>query len=136
MGLTGRYDFKGIQKVVIAAINAALAGTTWGASLLGSVWFKVFSPVENLLVGSAINYLTNKGLIVLNLADIMVEGAIDQSALDRAINDGLGRVSKGGLTPEEGKAIDDRVRKAADEDISFGAVPPDNGVPDVSDQGF
>lgn len=57
------------------------------------------------------NWLANKGLIVLNLGAIYVEGELDQKAFDKAIGDALLKV-EAGVTPEEGKRLDAEVIKA------------------------
>lgn len=121
MGLTGKYNFPGIQKAGAAAIKAALASTTWGAAFIASVWFKVFQPVEDRLLDDAINYLANQGLIVLNLGAIIVNGKVDQVLFDRALDEGLKRVELGRdkLTAEQGKAIDDDTIAAARRFIPF-----------------
>lgn len=124
MGITGKYNFPGIQKAAKAAIEAALAATTWGSSILASVWFKFFSPAEDMLIDDAINFLANQGLIVLNLGAIYVNGQIDQGLFDQALDEGLKRVENGRdkLTAQQGKAIDDDVIKAARKFIDFGAA--------------
>lgn len=124
MGLTGRYNFPGIQKAAGVAIDALLAGTTWGAWILASPFKIVLAPLRNLIV----NFLANRGLIILNIGANIVDGVVDQKGLDMAIDAGLKRVMQGRdtITPEEGKAIDDEVRKAFDEDADLGAA--DSGV--------
>lgn len=74
-----------------------------------------------MLLEAAIEWLTNKGLIVLNLTANIVNGEIDQAALDSAMEEGFKKIQQGRdkLTPEQGKAIDDAVIKAADKFISF-----------------
>lgn len=129
MGITGKYSFPGIQKAGRLAIEAALASTTWGASLLANGIFKLFSPLEGVLLDAMINWLANKGLIVLNLGAIVIEGNFDQAAFDDAMQAGLDRVKQGNLTPAQGKAIDDAVRKAFDLDVNLGAA---DGVSDLS----
>lgn len=132
MGLTGRYDFKGIQKLSVAAIDAAIAGTTWGASAV----FKFFQPAVDVLLNMLINWLANKGLIVLNLGAVFVNNELDQAAFDKALSDAWEKIEQGRdkLSPEQGAALDDAVRKAASRFIDFGAA--NNGVPDVQDSGF
>lgn len=123
MGLTGRYDFKGIQKLAGRLIDGLLAGTAWGAWLLASP----FKPVVNLVRDMLVNYMANKGLIILNIGVNIIDGVLDQKALDRALDDGIRRVMQGRdkITPLEGKAIDDRVRKAFDENADLDVVNPD-----------
>jgi hypothetical protein len=112
VGITGKYNFTGIQKAGVAAIDAALAGTTWGASIVASVFFK---PIENWFLEFAINWLANKGLIVLNLGAIVVNGEVDQALFDNAMDAGLKRVEQGRdqITEAEGLNIDQEVILAA-----------------------
>lgn len=125
MGITGKYDFPGIQKAGVAAIKAALATTAWGLALIASPVFRFFEPVEDAVVGQIINWLANKGLIVLNLGAIIVNGEVDQVLFDKALDDGLKLVEKGRdkISAKQGKAIDDEVIKAARRFIDFGAAP-------------
>lgn len=117
MGITGRYDFKGIQKAASIGLNALLAATGWGAWLLASP----LRPLLNLVEEWSINFLANRGLIVLNIGEIWIDGKLDQMALDRALEDGLRRVEQGRstITPAEGQAIDDKVREAFDRDVDL-----------------
>lgn len=126
MGITGRYDFKGIQKAVGVAIDALLAATTWGAWILASPFRPVVTLTENMLT----NFLANRGLILLNIGAIIVDGEIDQTRLDSALDAGIKRVQQGRdkITPAEGAKIDADVVKAFDADADFGAS---NSVPDV-----
>ncbi len=119
MGITGRYNFPGIQKAAGAAIDALLAGTTWGAWILASPFKIVLAPLRDLIV----NFLANRGLIILNIGANIVDGAVDQAKLDAALDAGIKRVMQGRdkITPQEGKKIDDDVRKAFDKDADLGA---------------
>jgi hypothetical protein len=118
MGLTGRYDFKGIQKLASAGVNVALGATQWGAWLLASPFRGSIDAAEKMII----NWLANRGLIVLDVGYFMVNGAIDQKRLDQALTKGLQRVQQGRdkITPAEGKAIDDEVREAFDADADLG----------------
>lgn len=138
MGITGKYDFPGIKKAGVAAIELALASTSWGASLLANGFMKFFAPAEDFLLGLAINWMANKGLIVLNLGADWANGNIDQAAFDKSVEDGLKRVQQGRdkITPEQGKAIDDAVIKAADTFIDFGAAPDPGSVRGNVDTGL
>ncbi len=124
MGITGKYNFPGLQKAGRIAITAALAASSWGAALLASPWFKFFAPVEDEAINTAINILANQGLIILNIGAIFVDGKFDQSAFDKAMADGIQKIQLGRdkLTPEQGKAIDDAIRKAFDNDVDLGAT--------------
>lgn len=104
MPLSGKYDFPGIQKAGVAAIKAILASFSWGAALLAGP----FGKIPDFILDWVINWLANKGLIVLNIGAIYIDGHFDQAGFDKSIEDGLSRVKKG-VTPEEGKVIDDAV---------------------------
>jgi hypothetical protein len=112
VGITGKYNFPGIQKAGVAAIEVALASTSWGASLLANAVFKFFAPIEEALLEKAINWLANNGLIVINVGAIFLEGEFDQKNFDEKMDDALKRVEQGNLTDAEKKAIDDEVIKA------------------------
>ncbi len=120
MGITGRYDFKGFQKAAGVAIDALLAGTSWGAWILASPFKIVIQPIRDLIV----NFLVNRGLIILNVGAVIVDGVVDQKKLDAAIDDGIKKVMQGRdkITPAEGKKIDDAVREAFDNDADLGAT--------------
>jgi hypothetical protein len=117
MGLTGKYDFKGIKEKGAKGILLALSVTTWGTWLIAHS----FSPVLDFLIKTLVNWLANKGLVVLNIGAIYVNGEFDQKAFDKAMGDGIRKVeeAKGKLTPEQIKAIDDEVIKAADRFIPY-----------------
>lgn len=123
MSLTGRYDFKGIQKATGALIDSLIAGTGWGAWILASPFKPFIAAIRDLLV----NFLANRGLIIINIGVNIVDGVLDQKALDSALEAGITKVMKGRdkITPAEGKKIDDEVRKAFDRDADLGA---DDGV--------
>lgn len=123
MPIGARYDFKGIQKATGFLIDSLVAGTGWGAWLLASP----FRPVVAFFRDALVNFLANRGLIILNIGVNIVDGIIDQKALDSALDAGIKRVMQGRdkITPAEGKAIDDKVREAFDRDADLGA---DNGM--------
>lgn len=135
MGITGKYNFPGIQNGAKAAIKAALATTGWGLALLANPFFKFFEPVEDAAIDEAINFLANEGLIVLNLGAIVVNGEVDQTLFDKALDDGLKLVEQGRdkISDKQGRAIDDDVIKAARRYIDFGAP---GGLPDNGDSGL
>ena len=120
MGVTGRYDFKGIQKAAGVVIDALIAGTGWGAWLLASP----FKPVVGFFRDMLINWLANRGLIILNIGVNIIDGTLDQKALDAALDDGIKRVMQGRdkITQAEGQSIDDKVRQAFDADADLNAA--------------
>lgn len=121
MGLTGKYDFDGIKKANALGLRALLLSfkvTAWITKL------PLFGPLSELLG----NLMANKGLVFLNNIASHVNGHFDQQALDDSIEAGLKRLERAAetgetITPEEGKAIDDAVIKAADKAIPYGKPP-------------
>lgn len=118
MGITGKYDFPGIKRLGAAAIRSALALSPWTA------WFLRMPIGTTLLTELLANYLANKGLLILNLGAIVVEGELDQKQFDAAMSAAFDQIqAKGGrekLTAAERKAIDDEVIKAARKLIVIG----------------
>lgn len=106
--MPGNYDFPGIKKVGTAAIEAVLAGTGWGAKIIGSP----FRPVIKMLIGYAVEWAANKGLVIINLGAIYVSGEIDQSRFDKAMDDALEKVKIPGLSEKQKEQIDNEVRDA------------------------
>ena len=127
MGITGRYNFPGIQKAMGVLIDSLIAGTGWGAWILASPFRPVVAAVRDLLV----NFLANRGLIVLNIGANIIDGNIDQAALDSALDAGIKKVMQGRdkITPAEGKKIDDDVAKAFDRDADLGATDSVSKLP-------
>lgn len=115
MGLSGKYDFKGIKKLGGAGLRAAIASTPQLA------WMLKFGSLLDLFLELLANWLANKGLILLNVGAFYLEGKIDQAALDSAISEGLRRVELGAgkLTPDQIKEIDDAVISAADKALPY-----------------
>jgi hypothetical protein len=118
VAIGGRYDFKGIKKLGSAGVRAALLSNP-------STAFLVKVPFFNALIEMLLNWLTNNGLILLNIGAIYVNGEIDQKVLDRAIDEGIKRVELSGakLTPKQIKEIDDAVIRAADKFLPYGSKP-------------
>lgn len=118
MSLSGKYDFPGIKKLGIAGFRVALASSPYTA------WALKFGSLTDLFLGFIANYLANKGLILLNLGAIYVEGEIDQRSLDSAMDEALKQITNLGgldkLTPEQKREIDDKVIKAARSFIVIG----------------
>lgn len=124
MPLTGKYDFKGIKKWGAKGLFLALSTIP-----VVGLWLKripVLGEILELALEELSNFLANKGLIVINVGAIIVEGKFDQIGFDKAIEDGLNKIRTVGrdkLTPAQGKAIDDAVIAALDK---FGAVTRHN----------
>ena len=106
--MPGKYDFPGIKKVGTAALETVLAGTGWGASMLASP----FRPLFKYVIGYAIEWAANKGLVIINLGFIYVGGELDQSRFDKAMDEALERVKVAGLAEKQKEQIDNEVREA------------------------
>lgn len=111
MGLTGKYDFPGIKKVGAKGLELLLSTTAWGAALLK---IPVIGTIVDGILQLATNWLANKGLIVLNIGAIIIDGHFDQAGFDSAMDAALKAVDqhKDTLTDAQKKAIDDTVIKA------------------------
>lgn len=113
----GKYDFPGIKKWGAKGLSLALATTGWGSWLIK--WS--FGPLLDWFLEQLVGWLANKGLIVLNIGAIYANGEFDQKAFDDAMNEGIKKVeaARGQLTPDQIKAIDDEVIKAADKFLPY-----------------
>lgn len=89
-------------------MKAVLSSTAWGASLLAGP----FKGIVDKLLGYLTVYLANKGLLIINLGAIFIEGEIDQKSFDKAMDEALEKVKYKNLSDEERKEIDDEVIKA------------------------
>lgn len=106
--MPGKYDFPGIKKVGTAGLEALLSATGWGATLMKSP----FRPIFKYIIGYAVEWAANKGLVVINLGAIYVSGEIDQSRFDKAMDDALEKVKVPGLSESDKEKIDNDVREA------------------------
>ena len=111
MGLSGKYDFKGIKKAGAAGLRAALSSSPITS------WIVAFPSLTNFALEFITNFLANNGLVLLNIGANYVEGELDQKRLDDALTTAMENITqKGGrdkLTAAQKKAIDDEVIKAA-----------------------
>lgn len=105
---TGKYDFPGIRKAGRIALQVVLSGTSWGASIIASP----FWPIIEMISDWCIEWLTNKGLIIVNVGAIYVNGEFQQSAFDKAFDDAIAKSKAPGLTDAQKKVIDDQVKNA------------------------
>lgn len=106
--MPGKYDFPGIKKAGIAAASVILASTGWGAKILAS-------PFKNLfeyLIGYVVEWAANKGLVIINISAIYINGEIDQKRFDDAFDKALETVKIPGLTDVEKEKIDNEIIKA------------------------
>lgn len=109
--MSGKYNFSGIKEMGASGLRGAALSSPYTA------WINKFGSLSTLFYEFLANWLANKGLIILNLGAIAIDGHFDQKAFDKALDkayadiENAGGVSK--LTPEEIKAIDNEVIKAA-----------------------
>lgn len=106
--MSQKYDFQGIQKAGRAVINSALLATSWGAWIIKSP----FNTLLNYLEDLAINWLTNQGLIIINIGAIYVNGVLDQKAFDQAFDEAINKAKVPGLSDADKKKIDNQVIEA------------------------
>jgi hypothetical protein len=122
MGLSGKYNFPGIKKLGAANLRGVLALSPYTA------WMLKGGRITDILLEVASNWLANKGLILFNVGAIIIDGELDQSGFDSAMDNAIQEISnKGGrdkLTAAEIKAIDDEVIKAARKFIVIGKPRP------------
>lgn len=114
MAVSGKYNFKGMKKHGASSIMLALASNP------STVWMTKV-PLMGTLFEFGVNWLANNGLILMNIGAIVVNGEVDQSVFDRAMEDGIRKSENPGnqLTPEQMKEIDDAVIKAADKFLPY-----------------
>lgn len=118
MALSGKYNFSGIKRLGAAGLRGAMATTPMFA------WMLKFGRLNDLFLEFLANFLANKGLVILNIPAIVVDGHIDQHVLDREMDKAISEIeNKGGreaLTEKQKKAIDDEVLKAARKFVIIG----------------
>lgn len=105
---TGKYNFPGIRKAGAVSLQAVLAGTTWGASLIAGP----FRGTVKLLLEWLSELLANKGLLFINVGAVYVNGVFDQDKFDKAFEEGLEKSKAPGLNSEQKKVIDNEIIKA------------------------
>lgn len=135
MGITGRYSFTGIQRAASVGINALLATTGWGAWLLASPFRIVLDTVEGL----AVNWLTNRGLIIFNVGDVLVNGVVNEEKLSATLDSAFDqmKVGRDKITPAQGAKIDAETDAAFDQFADVNATAgTDNSLPDLPGQAF
>ena len=117
MGITGKYDFKGLKKLNALGMKAFLSGLPAPFSWLASL---------DALLELIGNWAANKGLVMMNLGAIVRNGAVDQKFFDEQIEAGWSLIEAKGrsdVTPEEGARIDEQVREAARRFIALNPRP-------------
>lgn len=106
--MPGKYDLPGIKRKGAAAIRAALLQFGFFAKVFSGP----FGKTAGVVLEFVMEYLANRGIVILNLGVIKIDEKIDPMLLMRALEAGLLAADKPGLTEAEGKALDDQVKKA------------------------
>ena len=110
MALTGKYNFKGIKKSGKAGVKAALALSPWTS------WLLSLGSLLDLGIELCLNWLANRGLVVLNVGLDAIQGSKDQKGFDDAMDEAYRQITNAGgvenLTPEQIKELDDAIIKA------------------------
>jgi hypothetical protein len=122
--VAGKYDFSGIKKAGAAALKAVLVTTSWGAYIIASP----FKPLVDIVLKYLVEWLANKGLIIINLAVIYIDGKIDQKEFDKAMNEALEKIKTPNMTEAEKELIDEKVRKAFREFARLNDQPTESGL--------
>lgn len=113
MGLSGKYDFKGIKKAGAAGLRLAFSASPTTA------WLVKFPSLTNFILEFLMNWLANKGLVLLNVGANYIEGELDQKQMDNALDKAFSEIKIAGgrdkLTAAQIKEMDDATIKAARE---------------------
>lgn len=111
MALTGKYDFRGWKRGGAAVMRAALLSSP------STAWLLKLGAVLDIILEFIVNWLANRGLVLMNVGADFVTGEFDLKAFDSELDRAIAEIEKMGgrdrLTPAEKKAIDDQVIKAA-----------------------
>lgn len=105
-----KYDFKGIKDKGARAILLALDSVPSIASIFTKLPF--VRLIADKFLEFAVNWLANKGLIVINIPYFIVDGHVDQKRFDESMEEGIARAKIPGLSDKEKKVIDDKVIEA------------------------
>ncbi len=107
-------------------VDLLAVSTGWGAWLIASPFKPAIDAIEDLLI----NWLINRGLIIIDIGLVLVDGKISQSKLDAALDSAFEKLKVGRdkISPEEGAKIDADTTQAFDE---FADVHASNSVSDL-----
>lgn len=115
--MASKYNFEGIKKHGAAQWRALLASSPYTAWTLGLGRFLDFF-LEMLS-----NFLANKGLVVMNIGAVYVDGEIQEGNInqgqDKAQED-IKKIGRDNLTDAQKKAIDDAFKAKARKFIIIG----------------
>lgn len=109
MGITGKYDFKGIKSQGAKGIEL-LISASW-AGFAGILKIPILGTIIDDCIQAFTNWLANNGLVVLNVTANAVDGTFDQQGFDTAMESALAAVGvdRTTLTDAQKKAIDGSV---------------------------
>lgn len=96
--------------LIVAKLTAGLTGG-WG-------W------IIGLVAPYVINYLAREAIYVINVVGTTVQTNMEEKDWVKIAGEGWAAVENPNLTPEEGKAIDEKVKKAFDKFTVFTKVKP------------
>jgi hypothetical protein len=113
MNLTGRYDFKGFQKLSGVALFALLSTNPTFGWMTRGIGGKLVFGILNLFT----NFFMNKLLAGMNTLAVKLDTEIKRENFEQAFEFSIGAADTekaiAPLTPEREKEIDDVVREAA-----------------------
>jgi hypothetical protein len=101
--------------LLVSAITAGMSG--------GWAWF------VGLVAPYIINFLAKKGIYFIDVGVTMLQTNMDKKTWETVMGSAWEEVDKNNLTPEEGKAIDEKVKKAFDKFAVFTKVKSDTAKP-------
>lgn len=109
MGITGKYDFKGIKSKGAMGIELLITGLWSGFA--GVLKIPVIGTIIDDSIQAFTNWLANNGLVILNVAANDIDGSFDQSGFDSSMESALASVGvdRSTLTDAQKKVIDDTV---------------------------
>lgn len=113
-----KYKFAGIGKFSAIVIMRVLAANPSTAALTigipGKITYWVLKKVTS--------YFASYGVVMGNIGIERVEEMIEKGKFDDSLSDEVFSKIASGVTPEEGQAIDQRVRDAFDQFVTFGKL--------------
>jgi hypothetical protein len=99
---TGKYSFPRLRKAGAAALRVVLASTSFGRAFIASPFHPLLDPLLKWLA----EWLANRGLLIINIGSIYVNGEFDQKRFDRAMEEGLEKAKAPNLSDSQKRVID------------------------------
>ncbi len=113
-----KYKFDGIGKfsaiVIMRALAANPSTVALTAGLSGKIVYAVLKRVSS--------YFASLGVVMGNIGIERVEEIIQKGKFDDSLSDEVFSEINSGVTPERGKEIDQKVRDAFDDFVTFGKL--------------